>query len=59
MIDSYREDLIDNDDSYKFKLIIYTSLSKCKSELILLCPSSKKKYIVKLLKRINNVSIYE
>jgi len=59
IIDSYHEDLTVSDDDYFIKFMIYISLSKCKSELILLCPCSKKNRIMKLFKKVKNIFVFE
>ena len=59
IVDSYHEDFIQKQSNYIIKLMIYTSLSKCKNELILLCPNIKKKEILNILKKVKNVYIFE
>ena len=56
--DSYHENLLVNDDDDLIKYMIFSSLSKCKDELIILCPSSKRKKFLKNLRKLNNVNIF-
>lgn len=57
IIDSYHEDLLKKQRDYVIKLMVYTSLNKCRNELILLCPMKKEYEVIKILKNIKNVSV--
>lgn len=59
ILDTYHEDLTINNNNYNIKLMIYTSLSKCREELIILVPKTKKKEVLKILKKVKNISIFE
>ena len=52
LVENYYEDKIDIYRDYRFKLMIYITLSKCKKELILLVPSSYEKEVKKIIKKI-------
>ena len=53
--DSYHEDTLLNNNINNTKIILYKTLSKCRSNLIILCPISKKKDIKRMLKDIKNI----
>ena len=57
--DNYHENLTDIINSNLIRLIIYFGISKCKSELILLVPKKRKKEVMKLIKKIKNVDLFE
>lgn len=50
--DSYHDELNISDYYYNIKVFIYVALSKCKNNLILLCPKTKRKELDKILNNI-------
>lgn len=51
--DSYHEPLFVDAYLYNIKVMLYIALSKCRSKVIILCPTSKKKKLLNLLSKIN------
>lgn len=49
ILDNYHDVLFSDDYQYNIKVMLYVALSKCRQELIILCPSSKKQELTKLL----------
>lgn len=54
ILDSYHDTLFTDDYQYNIKLMIYIAINKCKNNIIILCPTSKKSNLLKLLEKINN-----
>ena len=55
--DLYHEDTLLNNNINNTKITLYKALSRCRSNLIILCPISKKNYIKKMLKNIKNIKL--
>ena len=49
IVDCYHEELFKNDYQYNVKVMLYVALNKCRKDLIILCPSSKRKEVDQLL----------
>ena len=49
--DNYHDELFNEDYQYNIKVMIYVALSKCRHNLIILCPSSKTKELGNLLEK--------
>lgn len=54
ILDSYHDTLFTDDYQYNIKLMIYIAINKCKNNIIILCPTSKKTSLLNLLEKINN-----
>lgn len=50
--DIYHEDIFNDNYQYKLKVMLYVALNKCRRELILLCPSSKRDEVDVILNKV-------
>ena len=46
------EDIFNDNYQYKLKVMLYVALNKCRRELILLCPSSKRDEVDVILNKV-------
>ena len=57
--DKFHDNLLEENNSYNIKVMIYVTLNRCRDNLIILCPSSKRNLIEKTLENITNVCYVE
>lgn len=58
IVDSYHDSFLKEDYQYNIKVMLYVALNKCRDNLIILCPSSKKQQLEKLLGNLKKQCIY-